>query len=187
MPKLRSIFFRALGCIMVLQGVIGCSGSDSQRPAPKTVSKVDLSRYLGTWHQLALIPNSFQDQCVADTTATYKRRDDGRISVLNRCQTASGEYDEADGVARVVDQQTNAKLAVSFFSILGWRPVWGDYWILGLKPDYSLVLVGDPERKYGWILARDKTLSSADSALLTKWMKQAGYDPARFEWQPAQQ
>ena len=32
--------------------------------------------------------------------------------------------------------------------------VWGDYWILGLADDYSWAVVGSPDRKYLWILAR---------------------------------
>jgi apolipoprotein D and lipocalin family protein len=35
-----------------------------------TVEKVDLNRYIGKWHEIALFPNRFQAQCVGDTTAT---------------------------------------------------------------------------------------------------------------------
>ena len=125
---------------------------------PITVESVDLRRYAGLWYEMARIPNGFQDQCVWGVTAEYSLRDDGKVGVVNRCYTEDGELEEAKGVARVADETSNARLEVSFFSILGWRPVWGDYWIIDLAEDYSYAVVCSPDRKYGWILARERTL-----------------------------
>ena len=42
-------------------------------PAPlPTVPSVDLARYAGAWYEIALLPNRFQKQCVADTQARYQ-------------------------------------------------------------------------------------------------------------------
>src|SRR5690349_20437318 len=79
----------------------------------RTVPSVDLDRYLGDWFEIARFPNRFQRQCVGDVRATYARRTDGRLDVVNRCKTADGQT-EARGIARVVDQQTRAKLKVRF-------------------------------------------------------------------------
>lgn len=174
---------RQVVCWGMLLGVLllnGCAEHGVERLT--TVNDVKLSRYMGQWFQVALIPNRFQEQCVAQTSATYRLRDDGKVDVFNRCRTADEQWDEAQGLARVVDQQTHAKLEVSFFSFWGWRPIWGDYWILGLKDDYSLALVGDPERKYGWVLARQPSLSAADKHLVEEWIKAAGYELTRFRW-----
>lgn len=127
---------------------------DASRDPPETVDQVDLERYMGLWYEYARLPNRFQDQCVADVTAEYTLRDDGRVDVVNRCRTADGR-DVARGVARVVDEDTNARLEVSFVRILGIRLFWGDYWILGLGEDYEFAVVGEPEREYGWLLVRD--------------------------------
>jgi len=71
--------------------------------------------------------------------ARYSLRDDGRVDVLNTCVTAEAKIDEAEGVARIVDRATPARLEVRFApAILSFLPnVWGDYWIIGLAPDYS--------------------------------------------------
>ena len=37
-------------------------------------------------------------------------------------------------------------------------PVWGDYWIIDLAEDYTYAVVCSPDRKYGWILAREREL-----------------------------
>jgi len=122
------------------------------------VSRVDLARYAGIWYEIAKIPNRFQKQCARDTLAQYTLRPDGRIDVVNQCIKRNGSVDQARGIAKVVDTATGAKLKVSLVSLLGWRPFWGDYWILGLDQDYRWAVVGAPNRKYGWILARSKTL-----------------------------
>lgn len=125
---------------------------------PETVSHVDLERYMGLWHEFARLPNRFQSQCTGPTTAEYTLREDGKVDVLNRCVTEDG-VDEAKGLARVVDEATNAKLEVSFFSLLGFRPIWGDYWVIGLGDDYEYAVVGTPDRKFGWLLVRDPDVS----------------------------
>ena len=125
---------------------------------PETVAAVDLERYMGLWYEFARLPNDFQSQCVANTTAEYTLRDDGRVDVVNRCETDDG-VDEAEGIARVVEGSANAKLEVSFVRILGFSLFWGDYWIIGLGDDYEFAVVGHPERKYGWLLVRDPVVS----------------------------
>lgn len=166
---------------LLLMTLSGCSSAPLSPSPPATVAQVDLSRYAGTWYELAKIPNRFQSQCVANATAQYTRRSDGTIGVVNRCEMQSGTIDEVRGVARVVDRQTNARLEVSFFSILGWRPVWGDYWILELGPRYDYVLVGTPDRQYGWLLSRTPALPPATRAAIDARLRELGYDPTRFE------
>lgn len=126
---------------------------------PETVEAVDLERYAGLWYEFARLPNRFQEQCAADVTAEYSLRDDGRLTVVNRCRTHAGEIDEATGIARIVDTDTNARLEVSFVRIFGLSLFWGDYWILGLGGGYEYAVVGTPDREYGWLLVRDPVVS----------------------------
>jgi apolipoprotein D and lipocalin family protein len=147
---------------------------------PRPVAAVDLERYAGLWYEIARIPNRFQKDCVGGATATYELRDDGRIDVINRCVKEDGEIKEARGIARRDDGE-GARLEVSFFSILGWRPVWGDYWILDLGEDYEYSIVGEGSRKYGWILSRSPTLEEDRLAALFESLRSQGYDPEAFE------
>ncbi|MDO8330297.1 MAG: lipocalin family protein [Fluviicoccus sp.] len=118
-----------------------------------TVPRVDLARYLGTWYEIAHLPMFFQHHCIGDTTAQYGLREDGRITVLNRCRTDNG-WQEATGRAKVVPDTVNARLKVTFF----W-PFSGNYWVIGLDPEYRWALVGNPSRKYLWLLSRTPQLS----------------------------
>lgn len=168
-----------LSCLLLPAALLvsGCGGGASDLPPPRTVAQVDLDRYLGRWYEIAKIPNRFQTQCIADTTATYARLPDGRIQVINRCLTAGDQWDQAEGIARVVDPVSNAKLEVSFVSLFGHQLFWGDYWILELAEDYSYVIVGHPQRRFGWILARTPQLDIE----LDGRLRELGYAPDDFE------
>jgi len=163
--------------------IAACSltACDSKNEAPlSVVDQVDVQRYLGVWHQLALIPNRFQAMCVTDTSAEYKL-DDDHIQVINRCRKADGSIEQATGIAKIVEGSHNAKLRVSFF-----RPFYGNYWILALDPDYRWVVVGEPGREYGWILARSKTLDAATMNHLWQVLEDKGYKRAAFQLSPEQ-
>ena len=145
-----------------------------------TVGSVDLARYAGQWHEVAKYPNRFQEQCVGDTTATYALRDDGNVSVVNRCRTREG-YDEVSGVARRVDGRTD-RLEVSFLpALLRWLPIgWGDYWVIELAPDYRYAVIGEPSRQYLWVLSRTRQLSPEDRRTIEARLPVHGYDAARL-------
>ncbi len=167
--------------IMLLLIIVASANLMAQQNPPTTVKYVDLKKYAGLWYEIAKIPNSFQDQCVKGTTAKYILRDDGEIAVLNSCIDEDGKIDEADGVARIVDNKTNAKLEVSFVSFFGWRPFWGDYWIIGLDENYKWAIVGTPNRKYGWVLSRTSQLSKETMDGIFQILKDQGYNPKDFE------
>jgi apolipoprotein D and lipocalin family protein len=178
----RSLYQRlVLGASLLVLGA--CRSAVPTEP-PTTVAAVDLSRYTGTWYELRKIPNRFQDHCRRDTTATYGLREDGRLSVVNACTDHNNQRDEAVGVARIVDPTTNAKLEVSFVELLGMHLFWGDYWVLELAEDYRYVIVGTPDRQYGWVLARTKTLPTTDLVQIEQRLHEQGYDPKAFVVSP---
>ena len=152
-------------------------------PQPvRTVDAVDLTRYLGDWFEVARFPNRFQRSCSGDVKATYAKRADGRIDVVNRCRQMDGTMTEAQGVARVVDARTSAQLKVRFApAALSFLPfVWGDYWIIGLASDYSWAVVGSPDRDNLRIQSRTPALARApfDEALAAA--RANGFDVARL-------
>ena len=142
---------------LIISTVFVALSAEERKNDLEVVQAVDLSRYVGRWYEISRLPNSFQKKCADSVTADYAIRPDGKIEVINRCRKASGEYTTAKGRAKIVDKKTNAKLKVTFF----W-PFYGDYWILDLGPNYEYAVVGEPGRKYLWILSRspqmDETL-----------------------------
>ncbi len=137
-----------------------------------TVDQVDIEKYAGTWYEIARLPNSFERglKCV---TATYTLKDNGKIEVLNKgfSSGTKGKWKTARGSARVPDQNYPGRLKVTFF----W-PFAGNYYILALDEQYQYALVGDPSRKYLWVLARSSSLDQDIYTRLMEHAKKDGFD-----------
>lgn len=156
-------------------------GDDAAKRPLQVVPSVDVKRYCGIWYEIARLPNSFQKKCTRDVTATYTLLDDGDITVVNRCRKEDGEFMEAAGKARRMStDEPNSKLEVRFApAFLSFLPfVWGDYWIIDLASDYSYAVVGEPARKYLWILARSPKMSQETYDGIILRIKEQGYDPS---------
>lgn len=157
-------------------------GRNSTSAPVRPVSSVDLSRYSGKWYEIARYPNRFQDQCVGNTTATYTIKEPGKIEVLNECLKKDGELNAAKGAAKVVDKSSNAKLKVrfapSFLSVFGF--VWGDYWVIDLGPNYEYSVVGDPDRKYLWILSREPEINEPVYSEIIRRVEEQGFDSGKL-------
>jgi len=159
--------------------VVGCAPSTTKRlglPPLETVEYVELERYMGVWYEISHFPQFFQRGCTA-TTATYGIREDGRVSVVNRCRRGGldGSESVARGTARVVDSETNAKLSVTFF----W-PFAGDYWVIDLDTDYQYAVVGHPSRDYLWVLSRSPLMDDEVYGGILARLEAKGYQTDRL-------
>ena len=150
------------------------SGCVSFGPPLAVVDQVDVERYMGTWYEIARYPNFFQGLECVGTTAEYTLRDDGKVQVVNRCRedTLDGPERSIEGVARVVDTETNAKLKVGFFG-----PFEGNYWIIDLDANYAWAVVGEPSRRYLWILSRTPSLDENVYDGIVARLPDKEYDP----------
>jgi apolipoprotein D and lipocalin family protein len=140
---------------------------------PQTVNEVNLNQYAGTWYEIALFLNRFEKGCSC-TSAEYSLTEKGYVTVTNRCMRG-GKQTSITGKAFVVKNSGNAKLKVQFF----W-PFRGDYWILGLANDYSWALVGSPNRKYLWILARERVLDEKVYDSIVQLAREKGFDTSKL-------
>ncbi len=164
---------------LLLSGTSWAADATPTEPAApvRTVANVDLDRYLGQWYEIAKFPMYFQRNCVADTTANYSKNPDGSIKVVNRCRKESGEFQQAEGKASAVENTQNSQLKVSFF----W-PFKSDYWIIGLDTDYQWAVVGNPNRKYLWILSRTPSLPERALQAAQKAATEQGYDLRQLDY-----
>jgi lipocalin len=148
----------------------------SKKENLEVVDRVDLEQYTGTWYEIARLPNRFEKglKCV---TATYKFREDGKISVINRGHKIEnpGLTEKAEGWARVPDKDVPGKLKVTFF----W-PFFGKYWILELDENYQYALVGSPSRKYLWILSREKEMDPSTYKELIRKAEGMGFNTSKM-------
>lgn len=170
--KRVSLILLAIGSPVLMS----CAEVASRAPVA-TVPSVDLARYAGTWYEIARLPMWFQRHCL-DSSATYSLRADGRIGIHNECVTEQGSIDKADGIATVVDPKTNARLTVTFdnwFAQLFGSSREGNYWILALDADYRTAMVGTPDRRHLWILARTPVMDAATYQGLVELARHMGF------------
>jgi apolipoprotein D and lipocalin family protein len=153
----------------------------AQAPPLRAVESFDLTRYAGKWYEIARLPNKFQARCESDVIARYAVRPDGRIDVINQCRAADRTLVEVRGIARKGKTKSDAILQVrfapAFFSFL--PSVWGDYWVIGLGPDYTWAVVGEPSRRYMWILSRAPSMSASSYEQALEIAAGNGFDVAK--------
>jgi apolipoprotein D and lipocalin family protein len=152
----------------------------------QTIERLDLQRYLGTWHEIARTPNWFQQRCAGESRAEYSLNPAGTLRVVNRCRLGDGSTNEAVGEARRVGGADSAQLLVRFAPAwLSWLPmVWGDYWVIDLDPDYQLVAVSEPKREYLWVLARQPRVDEQAYQALLQRLQHHGFDLSKLQRSP---
>lgn len=169
--------------LLLIFTLISCQFSLAQNNAPlPTVSYVDLERYQGTWYEIARFDQKFQKGCTA-VTADYTLTKKNKVKVLNKCRlnSPSGKLKTAKGKAWVIDKKTNAKLKVQFFlSFIKLGFLAGDYWILDLDENYEHVMIGAPDRKYLWILARRPSMDDDTFTRLKTKAAKLGFDISKL-------
>lgn len=140
----------------------------------KVVTGFEADKYLGTWYEIARLDHSFE-RGLEKVTATYSKREDGGIKVINRgYDPVKQEWKEAEGKAYFVETPDIGKLKVSFFG-----PFYGGYNIIELdKSYYNYAMVVGPGKSYLWILARTPQLAYPIKQHLISKAKHLGFDTA---------
>ena len=139
----------------------------------RAVADLDLARYAGRWHAIARMPSRFERGCAA-STADYALRADGALDVVNTCRR-NGRLDRIAGVARPVGP---GQLAVRFRGV---PFVTGDYVVMHVSPAYDLAVVGEPRRRYAWVLARSPRVTAAQWDRALAVLTRNGYRTAALE------
>jgi apolipoprotein D and lipocalin family protein len=175
---LRAIPFVALSALLV--GAVFAARRTSLPPL-RTVSHVDIPRYMGHWRVIAEIPY-FAERGAVDSVESYSLLPDGTIH--NWFTSRKNSFDAPERTinahAYIVNKQTNAEWKVKFLGGIITAP----YLILDLDPDYQWTVVGYPSRNLGWIMAREKTLPESTYNAILKRLAAQHYDISRFEKVP---
>lgn len=144
---------------------------------PEIAHKVDLQRYSGMWYQVAAIPQPYTLMCSHDTTAQYTVLNQDSLGVVNSCGTIAGNS-RIDGVATT---RGDATLRVDFSGIPFQSPTKPDnYRVTYLADDYSLAIVGSPNRTAGFVLSRTPSLSPAQWELVRTTIEDRGWWSCAF-------
>jgi apolipoprotein D and lipocalin family protein len=177
MKKILSLGMRIvpLGCLAALLG--GCAAT--QLPV-RTVTHLDLNRYLGSWYVIANIPYLLEKGKVASYD-TYSMRPDGRMNNVFTFRQGSFAAPEKSwhGVAWVVNRESKAEWRVRFL----W-PFYSTYLVLELDPEYRWAVVATPGHKLLWVLARSRQLDEGTYTQILQRIASQGYDTNRLSVVP---
>lgn len=153
----------------------------NEKPAVTSVPELNLERYLGLWYEIGRLPLKFEDDDARDITAEYSLQDDGKVRVDNRCIDEAGEPTQALGEA-VPDDEHAGRLRVTFLpAALRWIPfTQADYWVLKIDADYRYALVGTPDHKNLWLLARNPHIGAEVVEEYLTEARRQGFDLAAW-------
>jgi apolipoprotein D and lipocalin family protein len=163
-------------------GLVACSSTAPLVDPPATAKAVDINRYAGRWFEIARLPMPFQ-KSGESAIAEYGLNADGTVSVHNIAVRPDGSQHDIRGFAKVLNPPANTKLAVRFSTWFGPLipvPKEGNYWILYVDESYQEAIVGTPDRKYLWLLARTSSISDSRYAALVAKAKSLGFDVSRI-------
>lgn len=141
------------------------------------VKNFDLSRYAGTWYEMAHSPLVYQKGC-QNARAEYTLDDKG-MRIKNVCISEGNDVFERTGLAWLPKGKKEGKLKLKFDP----SPVqgdWGtsDYWVHWTDYDnYSVV--GGPHG-IAYILSRKKIIPKEDLKIFGNYLRKIGYDTSKM-------
>ena len=160
----------------MLVGVLPLMACTKDTINTSTVSQFDLSRYLGTWYEIAKFDHSFE-RGMDNAMAQYILEDDGTVVVLNTAWK-DGQFKIVEGKAKYPDPEKEpGALKVSFFMFF-----YSEYNVMMVDENYTISLVGSKTDNYLWILSRTPV---PDPDLLQAVLDEAkarGYDTSKLIW-----
>ncbi|MFB8249939.1 lipocalin family protein [Streptomyces sp. NPDC001046] len=148
---------------------------------PPAVDRVEVDRYLGTWFQVAAIPQLFEIQCAKNVKADYTATAAGTLGVRNTCTTWLNTTSSVTGEAKPLDA-SGARLNVAFLKIAGSYLHGEDanYIVTGLDPSYRWAVVTDSDRRSGFVLSRTPALDQTQWNAVRGTIRAAGLDACDF-------
>lgn len=170
----------------VVAGVLltSCQNSMTTNPQPKPLQamnqKVDLKRFMGDWYVIAHIP-TFIEKKAYNAVERYEVAADGTIKTTFFFNQGSkeGPLKTYNPRGFIYNTETNAEWRMQFV----W-PIKAAFLITYLDEDYQTTVIGVPDRKYAWIMARTKTLPPGTMKKLEKFLGESGHDLSKLRCVP---
>ena len=163
--------------ILALSLITGCAAS---LPPLKTVERVDLKRFMGTWYVIAAIP-TFIETDAFNAVESYRLDADGTVDTTFTFRKGAfdGPLKTYNPRGFIVDTNSNATWGMQFI----W-PIKAEYLITHLSDDYSQTVIGRNKRDYVWIMARSPQIPEADYERIVAELAAQGYDVTKLRKVP---
>ena len=137
----------------------------------KPIVNVDLNAFAGKWYSLYSIP-TLMDKNWKQTTETFTLKEDNPFDLLTTYHK-EGNPEEKTITSKLFfyDEKADGDMKAQFL----W-PFKIGYWIIELADDYSYVVVGHPDEKYLFIMAREPKMEADLLVDIIERCREKGYD-----------
>lgn len=167
--SLRTIF-----SLTILMMLTSCASIPKNA---QPVADFEVSRYLGTWYEIARFDFRFEKD-LNNTMAQYSLDEKARVIVLNSGYNYVKEkWTSAEGLAKFRGDEDVAGLKVSFFG-----PFYSGYNVIALDEDYKYALVAGKDLDFLWILSREKSIPESVKQEYLNIAEEVGYDISNLIW-----
>jgi apolipoprotein D and lipocalin family protein len=163
--------------------VIGACASTppSQSPLEAARTPIELQRFMGDWYVIGSIPITiplFSEEGAHNAVESYELADDGTILTTYSFRKGSfdGKQKRFTPKGWVHDPRTNTEWRMQFV----W-PFKAAYLIAWVDEEYSETIIGVPDRKFVWIMARSPEMSDRRYEDLVERVRGLGYDTSRIQ------
>ena len=173
------VFNRIASLLICLFSVLMIAGvCEAKSGSINVVSDVDLEQFIGTWYEIARLPNNNEKNLV-EVTSTFARSKNGGFELINRGYKGSrkGKCTTLKGDIVIPDPSKTGdlKLKVLFFTI-GYKIIDVD------KDKYRFAMVTtDDSRKYLWILSKTPIMEKSEYDRLVESARDKGFAVEKLE------
>lgn len=175
MKRKATHFFIMALLVSLLTTLCGCMSSGNASRTIPVVENFDVARYMGTWYEIARLPQWFERN-MNEVKAEYTLQEDGTVKIVNS-GIKDGEIKRVEGVARFKGWKKIGSLEVSFN-----KHFYSDYRIIRLAEDYHYAIVTSKTKDALWILSRKPQLSQAELDKILSFVLALDFDISRLEY-----
>jgi len=148
------------------------------QPPIKTVSEVNLQKFMGPWYVIGHIP-TFIEKNAFNAIESYELNQDGTISTTFTFNEGAltGPLKTYKPKGFIVKDSGNALWGMQFI----W-PIKAQYKIVYLDEAYQNTIIARDNRDYVWIMSREKKIEQKTLEQLVKKIEIDGYDIKKIRW-----
>lgn len=159
--------------------------SENDVPAPITgplqaMSRpIDLQKFMGKWYVISNLPTYF-DKGTINNVENYSYDAVSKVVQVDftYCSSSSSKSSLLQQRASVVNEAcTEWKISPKIGVYI---PIGLAYLIVDCAEDYSTCIIGVPDRRYIWIMARTPAVDSSTLQALDSKARELGFDPTTF-------
>ncbi len=140
------------------------------------VPKLDLATFTGKWYEIARFPNKREKKCVSDVFNLIAQGEKPtRLQFVSSCKNKGGFAEIRGAIIKAANKSGDGKL-----KLVSLWPFSTPFWVLALGPDNAWSLIGSPNHKQLWILAKTPTLDPQVLAEIEAKAAAQGFSPAKL-------